>query len=309
MKQRIAALLCTAALAVGAAAPQALAVERHYPTSVETYLEGDSPRIRKVYQLSLADDPAGIPTGEFERDGLVYRLLDLTRKDEVGVDTRAHTETVTLDSATGELSEVLKLLDGQREAATEDGYAGTLILDHTSIQIQVKGYASKTRNLSAARSYPNLSGADLSLVPKTITDSGKTLTLADVQWSSDGEHYTAAATYTGTATSRYATGYTVTANYTGQVAKPGCDVVTYTAVFGGTEPEAEAAPVPEQTPAPTPTPEPTPEPEPSPTADTAVEHSGPVDPLPLLVLTGIDAVFLGAVLWLARKARGKEASA
>ena len=31
---------------------------------------------------------------------------------------------------------------------------------------------------------------------------------------------------------RYATGYTVTASYTGQVAKTGCEVVTYTAIFG-----------------------------------------------------------------------------
>ena len=55
MKKRIAMLLCTAALAA----------ERYYPSSVETCMEGDSPRIRKVYQLSLADDPAGIPTGDF----------------------------------------------------------------------------------------------------------------------------------------------------------------------------------------------------------------------------------------------------
>ena len=54
--------------------------------------------------------------------------------------------------------------------------------------------------------------------------------------------YTATASYTGTSTSRYATGYTVTANYTGEVAKTGCDMVTYTAIFGSTE-------APEETPA------------------------------------------------------------
>ena len=54
-------------------------------------------------------------------------------------------------------------------------------------------------------------------MPKSITDNGKTLKLADVQWSSaestDGEggivtHYTATAVYTGSTTSTYATGYT-----------------------------------------------------------------------------------------------------
>ena len=53
----------------------------------------------------------------------------------------------------------------------------------------------------------------------------------------DGEgnpvtRYTATASYTGTATSRYATGYTVSASYTGEVSKANCAVVTYTAIFG-----------------------------------------------------------------------------
>ena len=47
--------------------------------------------------------------------------------------------------------------------------------------------------------------------------------------------YTATAKYTGTTSSKYATGYTVSANYTGEVAKIGCDVVTYTATFGSVE--------------------------------------------------------------------------
>lgn len=52
--------------------------------------------------------------------------------------------------------------------------------------------------------------------------------------------YTATASYTGTSTSRYATGYTVTANYTGEVAKTGCSVVTYTAIFGSMEAPEES---------------------------------------------------------------------
>lgn len=79
---------------------------------------------------------------------------------------------------------------------------------------------------------------------KTVEDKGRTLTLADVQWSdstqTDGEgnpiiRYTATAKYTGTTSSKYATDYTVSANYTGEVAKTGCDVVTYTATFGSVE--------------------------------------------------------------------------
>ena len=245
MKKYIMMLLCAAALLLGMAAPPVLAEEAYYPISVESYTEGsfDELRIKKVYQLSLSDDPAGIPTEDFERDGRVYHLLDLIRKDEVGVDTQTHTETVTMDSKTGELSEILKQLDAQKDFTTKDGYSGILLLDHTSIKVEVKGYSSKTSNLSATRTYANLSDADLSLVPKTVSSGGSTLTLADVQWANttqtEGEdtvqRYTATAYYSGTSTSRYATGYTVTANYTGKLSKTGCEVVTYTAIFAGEE--------------------------------------------------------------------------
>ena len=61
----------------------------------------------------------------------------------------------------------------------------------------------------------------------------------------DGEgnpvtRYTATASYTGSTTSRYATGYTVSANYTGEVSKANCAVVTYTAIFGSEKAQEES---------------------------------------------------------------------
>ena len=236
MKKRILMLLCAAVLAISIAAPPALAAGGpFYPISVEEYTYGsfDELRINKVYQLSLSDDPSGIPTEDFERNGRRYFLLDMIREDEVGVDTQDYTDTITQDSDTNDLSAVLKQLDPHREVTTEDGYTGLLALDYTSVTVEAKGYKTSTKSLSATRTYPNLSDADLSLVPKTTTDNGKTLTLGAVEWSGgENGYYTATATYTGTSTTRYATGYTVTASYTGQVAKTGCEVVTYTAIFG-----------------------------------------------------------------------------
>ena len=105
--------------------------------------------------------------------------------------------------------------------------------------------------------YLNLSEADLSLIPKSIEDNGKSLTLADVQWAETSEagadgavtRYTATAKYTGTTSSTYATGYTVTADYTGQVSKTNCSVLTYTAIFGSMEiPAEQTDPAPTDTP-------------------------------------------------------------
>lgn len=258
--KRILTTLCALAIVMAGSAP-ALAAESTpdqsascYPISVEEYTAGDldEPRIEKVYQLSLSDDPSGIPTEDFVRNGRLYYLLDMTRKDEVGVDTQPHTETVTRPSDTNDMEKILQGLEAEMEVTTEDGYTGVLRLDHTSVQVTTDGYATRTQALSASRSYPNLSEADISLIPKSIEDKGKTLTLADVQWTSaeqtDGEggivtRYTAAASYTGSSSYQYATGYTVTANYTGEVAKTNCSVVTYTAIFGSVEaPEETDAP-------------------------------------------------------------------
>lgn len=266
--KRIVITLCALALllagctpAFAAEAPQASAqpspepeLSCYYPIKVDEYTAGplDEPRIDKVYQLSLGEDPSGIPTEDFERGGRHYYLLDMTRKDEVGVDTQQHTETVTLASDTNKMDAILQRLDAEMEFTTEDGYTGTLRLDHTSVKVEADGYKTSTKALSATRTYPNLSDADVALIPKSITDNGKTLTLADVQWAStegtDGEggivtHYTATASYTGSTSSRYATGYTVTADYVGEVAKTDCQVVTYTATFGSVAvPEESEAP-------------------------------------------------------------------
>ena len=259
--KRIMTILCALILAMAGSAA-ALAADTaeagqsasYYPISVEEYTHGDLDelRINKTYQLSLADDPSLIPTEDFVRNGRRYYLLDMTRKDEVGVDIQTHTETVTQASDTNSLETILQRLDAEMEMTTEDGYVGVLRLDHTSVQVTTDGYATKTSTLTASRSYPNLSEADLSLIPKSIEDRGKTLTLGDVKWSEsmdvDGEgssvtRYTATASYTGTASSRYATGYTVSASYTGEVSKPNCAVVTYTAIFGSEKvPEESKAP-------------------------------------------------------------------
>ena len=236
MTRKIAMLVCTMLFALSMAI-QALAAEQFYPSSVEEYMVGDALRIKKIYKLSPEDDPSAIVTGDFERDGSLYYLLDIIRSDEMGVDVQTHTETVTLDSDTGVLSEVLKRLDAEMEFTSEDGYTGVLSLEHNSVTVEAKGYKTSTRSLSATRTYSSLSDADLSLIPKTVEDSGKTLELADVQWSEDegGETYTATASYSGTASSSYATGYTVTASYTGEITKTDCEAIIYTAIFGSLE--------------------------------------------------------------------------
>lgn len=265
MKKQLSALLCTALLLcamIGAAmavetdsttaadvavleqkpAPAQVSV---YPAEVRAVEENGVSRLEKVYYLTAQDDPAAIPTGDFEREGRSYTLLDLLKNDQTETDTKDHIEVITLNADTKDMAEILRLLEPTLEVSTEDGYTGVLSLDHTSIAVEAAGYKTSSRTVSATRTYPNLSDADVSLIPKSVEESGRTLTLADVDWQDaatdyqDGYdlalRYNAVATYTGTATSKYATGYVVAADYKGEVTKTSCDTVIYTAVFSSTE--------------------------------------------------------------------------
>ena len=141
------ALLCLVTSAM--AADSGARSTQLYPVSVEEYTEGDFDelRIQKVYQLSLDDDPSLIPTEDFERNGRLYYLLDMTRKDEVGVDTKPHVQTVTMPSDTNNMEKILQTLDAEIETVTEDGYTGKLHLDHTTVKVTTDGYATKTGTL------------------------------------------------------------------------------------------------------------------------------------------------------------------
>ena len=238
--KRTAVLCLTALLACSLAIP-AMAADVLYPVEVTEYMEGDSSRMKKIYVLAPTDDPSLIPTEDFDREGQTYTLLDITRQDQVETDTRDYTETVTLESKTKDMDAILPQLTATLEVDTEEGYTGVLTLDTASIRVEAAGYSTSTRTVTAARTYPNLSDADVSLVPKSIEDGGRTLELADVQWQEAGEFYTANATYTGTASSKYATGYTVTAEYSGEVSRTTNDTVTYAAVFSASPARTQTA--------------------------------------------------------------------
>ncbi len=223
-----------------------------YPISVEEYTYGpfDQLRIDKVYELSRSDDPANIPTEDFDRDGYHFTLLDVVKTDQAETDSKDYTEIVTLETDTKDMALIIQQMELSIDVTTEDGYSGTLTPDYPGIKVEAKGYQTSSRTVTATRSYPNLSDADSSLIPRTIQDGGRTLTLADVQWQEAGGYYNATATYSGTASSKYATGYIATVEYKGEVSRTSCDTVIYTATFASHgETQIKNSPQPTQEPA------------------------------------------------------------
>jgi len=249
--------VCALALALTMAlAPAAYAAEWAdpaqvcYPSSVTQSEDGTE--IRKFYDLSPEDDPTGIPRSDFEQDGYHYTLVDLLKQELPEHESRQHTETVTLDSKNKDMASVLALLPQEKAFITDDGLAGTLTLRLDTVQVEVAGYGSSTKQVSATRTYPNLAGQDTQYIPKTIQDGGRTLTLQDIDWQTDntasldghamGDRFTAVATYSGSATSSYVKGYTVTANYVGTVSRIALNKTRYVAIFEGGGPTVDIIP-------------------------------------------------------------------
>lgn len=250
--KKIAAILLGIFLVTGAAGNMAWAMEQdvptetgYFPTEIVSRQVDGIERLEKTYHLTAEDDSAKIPTEPVTYQGKEYVFVELLKNDQRKSDSKMHTEIVTLNSATNQLEKILKTLEPTLEIQTEDGYAGTVTLNPKSIEVEAAGYKTNSYTVSATRIYPNLSDADTSLIPKSVTENGRTLTLAEVCWQPaatdyvDGYdlvmRYTAVAAYSGTASSKSATGYVVTAEYIGEVTKTTCEDILYTAVFASTE--------------------------------------------------------------------------
>lgn len=210
-----------------------------YPSAIDEYSEGEHLRIEKTYILADEEDVSLVPTADFEREGCRYTLIDIVCRHDTDTDAKPHRETVTTEADSSNVEDARSLFNDTLTAETEDGYSGELYLDEESIAVSPSGYGVTTRAVSTTRSYPSLSDADISLLPKSIDEDGRTLTLADVQWTEVDNCYTATAEYTGTVQRRYVKGYTATAEYAGEVSKTMRDEVICTAVFSGTPIETE----------------------------------------------------------------------
>lgn len=257
-----------------------------YPTGVYDALENGIKWIVKTYELSPLENPANIPRDSFERDGWRYTITDITKKETASADVRDHTETVTLNTDTKEMEVILRQLAKTMEFTSEDGYAGILDLNVASIKVETAGTKTTSYEMKVTREYPHLSTNDTELVPKTVTENGKTYKLASVDWQVGNystvdydripDYYTAYATYTATGSSTKVTGYTTTVEYVGTLSKLNQGKTVYTAYFIGKEIEPERIPL--EIIQPSPTPETSPVPETEPDADSSEQPSATEQP-------------------------------
>ena len=214
-----------------------------YPTEVHHYERNHKRVIEQIYELNHDQEPSAETKQDFAQDGYYYTLESITKSEKSTTDTKEHKEIVTVESQSKNIGDIMPLLAKTKAVTTADGYSGTLNLDESSIKVEAKGYKSGSKTIQALRTYPNLLNADLAYIPKSITENGTELELADVNWQKDltynpddyaiGERYLAEAVYQGTKKYSYVTGYTITAEYNGEVTKETAQKDIYTLTFVG----------------------------------------------------------------------------
>lgn len=202
---------------------------------------GDIHTIEKVYILNKDENAEIISKDGFIENGIAYSFYEMKTRDNSKEESKEHTETVHIAVSSTNTQEAIAKFEETVEISTEDGFIGILKPDFATLNIAASGYGKQSYTITENRNYPNLSDADTSLVPKTITQNGVTLNLSNIEWQSakndsiDGQEYavryTALATYSGTGSKTYAKGYTASVTYKGEIKKVIDDTITYTAVF------------------------------------------------------------------------------
>ena len=201
-------------------------------------------RITKTYVLPPGTDPEILKEPSFEYDGYTYTWAFTTKEEHTFLESKAATQTVTVETAKKDLNTILAQL--APTIPYDDGeYTGELALDHTTLSTVAAGYTTQRGSVTATKTIGPLDRNDMSYVPATTTKNGRTLTLVNVDWQVIGADvvgdvmapcsYQAIATYSASTSSQVATGYVTTAEYKGEVVAEGVENITYTVVYVGSE--------------------------------------------------------------------------
>jgi len=160
-------------------------------------------------------------------------------------DEKNMVKKVSGESDTNDKAKILATLEVNLDEVTEDGYAGELTLDASTLTTTVTEYGKGSQKKTVTKTYPGMSDGDLSLVPKTVTSGGATLQLVNCSWSEDaqynpydpdiGNRFTATATYSGKVGYSYAKGYAYEVNYYGTVEKDEVEGYLCTLLFAPEE--------------------------------------------------------------------------
>ena len=180
----------------------------------------------KNHYLTVNVDSDFLSSGDknFDTEKYNYTFIDSIQNGKEKL-TKEHTETISFESTTKDLSKILPLISSTLEVVTPNGYSGKIPLDMESIKVEENEYYYKKKTITVTREYYGLGSADTTNIPKNITENGKTLNLENIEWKTSNviemngqevaNRYSATANYKTTVTNKYVKNYIVSAIYSG----------------------------------------------------------------------------------------------
>ena len=183
-KERLASLLMTGAIM---ASTVVSASAMQFPQDVY-YPSDDTGLAQKVYMVETEKEIELLDRSSFTYKGKTYNYLDMTVEPQEVHDEKNMVKKVSGESDTNDKAKILATLEVNLDEVTDDGYAGELTLDASTLTTTVTEYGKGSQKKTVTKTYPGMSDGDLSLVPKTVTSGGATLQLVNCSWSEDAQY-------------------------------------------------------------------------------------------------------------------------
>lgn len=208
----------------------------------------------QYFTIRDGQNPENIEKGNVTIDGVEYIYSYSTIYNIFNVESKPVSETIEAVTATNNFETNLSNLEETRQY--NDGtYVGTMFLQTDQINTADGEKKTSYGTATQTRTYPGLSNADSSFVPKSITHNGSTYNMSNLSWSSDNgvvdyngvpnatSSYTATATYSRSYSSTSTINYNLAATYAGTAYALSENAAIY-------EIHYELAPIPEPEPEP-----------------------------------------------------------
>ena len=106
-----------------------------YPCDISESEDNGVRKVIKTYELNAEESPDVIPKTGFVNGGWQYDFMEITKKNIADCITKDYSVSVTVDSGTKDIDEIMCKLEPTVVYSSTDGYSGLLTLDISSIMV------------------------------------------------------------------------------------------------------------------------------------------------------------------------------
>ena len=193
-----------------------------------------------IVDYKVADEYYDSINKTIVEDKVCYELKNIDRVDNFKTLTKEQEIVEEIETNTNNLSKVMGLFNETKDFE-DDGYAGTLTRDNSTLKVQIKDSYQEEYKVYLQKTYDNVASNELNNIPKEISENGTTYYLVNPVWNiaetemvSNNEvpvKYNGTMYYEGIKTKTIIKSYLATIKYTGTLGKQVPDTTTFTAEY------------------------------------------------------------------------------